>query len=128
MNLVLDREDPSQVANELVSPNLIDLEPFRRWRDFVESDVERRGLGGEGVEHVLGEVGRKMLWYVVNVVGVPAWCAAEDEDARFGVAFENVGREVEVQELVVKGSTIWDGGGRRRTHGEDLEMADPIEG
>ena len=28
----------------------------------------------------------------------------------------------------MKRSTIWDGGGRCRTHGEDLQRADPIEG
>ena len=65
--------------------------------------MKGRGLGGEGVGH---EVGWKMFWYVVNVVGVPAWFAAENGDARFGVASRPVGRKVEVQELVVKGPVI----------------------
>ena len=128
MGLVHDREDASPATNEFTSRDLIDLEPSRRWRDVVEGDVEGRGLGGEGVKHALGEVGRKMLWYVVNVVGVPAWFAAENGDACFGVASGHVGWEVEVQGLVVKGPTIWDGGGRCRIHGEDLERSDPIEG
>ena len=107
-----------------MSRDLADLEPFRRWRDVVKGGAEGRRLGGEGVEHVLGEVGRKVLWYVVNVVGVPAWFAAEKGDAGFGVAPGHVGREVEVQKLVVKGLTIWDSGGRCRAYGEDLERAD----
>ena len=53
MGLVHDREDASPAANELVSRDLVDLEPLRRWRDIVKGDVERRRLGGEGVEHVL---------------------------------------------------------------------------
>ena len=61
-----------------MSRDLVDLKAFRRWRDVVEGDVGGWGLAGEGAKHVLGEVGRKMLWYVVNVVGVPAWFAAED--------------------------------------------------
>ena len=69
-----------------------------------------------------------MLWYVVNVVGVPAWFAVESGDARLDVASGHVGREVEVQELVVKGPTIWDSGGRCSAYGEDLERVDPIEG
>ena len=64
----------------------------------------------------------------MNVVGVPPWFAAESGDARFGVVSGHVGREVEVQELVVKGPTIWNDGGRCRAHGDDLERADPIEG
>ena len=40
----------------------------------------------------------------------------------------HVGREVGVQELAVKGPDIWDGGGRYRAHGEDLERVDPVEG
>ena len=128
MGLVHDREDAFRAANELMFRDLVDLEPSRRWRDIVKGDVEGRGLGEEGVEHVLGEVGRDVLWYVVNVFGVPAWFTAENEDARLGVASGHVGREIEVQELVVNGPTIWDSGGRHRAHGEDLERADPIEG
>ena len=90
--------------------------------------MEGGRLGGDAVEHALGEVGRKVLWYVVNVVGAPAWFAAENGDGRFRVASGHVGREVEVQELVVKGPTTWDGGGRCWAHGEDLEGADPVEG
>ena len=99
MSLVHDHEDAFPAANELMSRDLVDLEPFRRWRDVVEGDVEGRGLGGEGVEHVLGEVGRKMIWYDVNVIRVPAWSAAENGDARFGVASGHVGREFVVQGL-----------------------------
>ena len=78
MGFVHDHENASPAANELMSRDLVDLEAFRRRRDVVEGDVEGRGPGGEGVEHVLGEVGREVLWYVVNVVGVPAWFAAEN--------------------------------------------------
>ena len=84
--------------------------------DLVEKD-----------EHVLGEAGQKVLWYVVDVVGVSAWFAAENGDARFGVASGHVGREIEVQELVMKGPTVWDGGCRCWTHGEDLGGADPVK-
>ena len=106
MGLVHDCKDASPAANELMSGDLVDLEPFRWLRD-VEKDVEERRLGGEGVEHVLGDVGRKVLWYVVDVVGVSAWFAAENGDARFGVASGHVGRGVEVQELAMKGPTIF---------------------
>ena len=109
MGFVHDREDTSPAANELMPRDLVDLKAFRRWRDVVEGDVEGRGLGGERVEDVLGKVGRKMLGYVVNVVGVPARFAADNGDARFGVASRHVGREVEVQELVLEGPSIWDG-------------------
>ena len=89
MGFVHDRENAAPAANELVSRDLVDdLEGFRRWRDVVEGDAKGRGLGGEGVGQMLGEVGQKMLWYVVNVVGVPAWCAVEDGDTRFGVAVQ----------------------------------------
>ena len=64
--------------------------------------MEGRRLGGEGVEHVLCEAGWKVLWYVVDDVGVSAWFAAESGDARFGVASGHVGREVELQQLVMK--------------------------
>ena len=50
-------ENASPAANEWVSRALIDLEAFGRWRDVVKGDMEGRGLGGEGAEHVLGEVG-----------------------------------------------------------------------
>ena len=63
-----------------------------------------------------------------NLVGVPAWFAAENGDARFGVESGHVGREVEVQELVVKGPTIWDGGGWCWIHGKGLEGADLVNG
>ena len=46
----------------------------------------------------------------------------------FGVASGHVGGKVEVQELVVKGLAIGDGGGRCRAYGENLEAAYPIEG
>ena len=128
MSLVHDRENTFPAAHELMFRDMVNLEPFRRWRDVVEGDVEGRRLGGEGVEHVLGEVGRNVLWYVVDVAGVSAWVAAENGDARFGVASGHVGREFEVQELVLKGPTIWDGGGWCWTHGKDLEGADPVEG
>ena len=128
MGLVHDREDASPAANKLMSRDLVDIEPFRRRRDVIKGDVEGRGLGGEGVEHVLGGASRNLLWYFVNVVGVPAWFAAENEDARLEVASGHVGWEVEVQEFVVKGPTIWDSGDRCRSNGEDRERADPIEG
>ena len=128
MGLVHGRENASPAANELISGDQVDLEPFRRWRDVVEGDVKGRRLGGEGVEHVLCEGGRKVLWYVVDVVGVSTWFAAENGDARFGVAFGHVGRKVEVQELVLKEPVIWDGRGRCWTHGKDLEGADSVEG
>ena len=69
MGLVHDCEDAYPASNELMSRDLVDLEPFRQWRDVVEGDVEGWRLGGEGVELVLGEVGRKVLWYFVDVVG-----------------------------------------------------------
>ena len=62
------------------------------------------------------------------LVRVHAWFAVEYGDARFGVTSWHVGREVAVQELVVKGPAIWDGEGRLRVHGEDHERADPIKG
>ena len=111
-----------------MSRDLVDLAPFRQGRDVVEGDAGGRRLGGEGVEHVIGEVGRKVLWYVVDVVGVSAWFEAENGDAWFKVASEHIGQEVEVKELVMKGPTIWDGGGRCWTHGEDLQRGDPVEG
>ena len=93
MGLVHGGENASPAANELMSRDLVDLERFRRWRDVVAGDVEGRRLGGEGVEHVLSEVGRKALWYVVDVVGVLAWFAAKNGDARWGVASGHVGRK-----------------------------------
>ena len=48
MGFVHDRENASPAANELTSRDLVDLEPFRRWRDVVEGDVEGRRPGGEG--------------------------------------------------------------------------------
>lgn len=72
----------------------------------MEGDVKRQGPGGEGVEHVFGEVVRKVLWYVVNVVGIPARLASKNRHSRFGVASRYAGREVEVQELVVKRPVI----------------------
>ena len=69
-----------------------------------------------------------MFWCEVNVVGVPAWFTAENGNARFGVASRHVGREVKVQELVVKGPAICDGENQCRVHDEDLERADPVEG
>ena len=128
MGHVHDRESASPAANKLMSRDLVDLEPFRRWRDVVEGDVEGRRHGGEGVEHVFGDIGQKVLWYVVDVVEGSALLAAENGHARFGVASGHVGREVEVQELVLKGPTIWDGGGRCWTHGKNLEGANPVEG
>ena len=68
------------------------------------------------------------FWFVVDVVWVPAWFAAEIGDTRFGVASGHVGREVDVQKLIVKGPTIRGGGGRCCAYGEDLEGADPVEG
>ena len=128
MTFVHDSENTSPAANELMSRDPIYLEAFRRWRYVVEGDVKERALRGEGVRHVLGEVGRKMLWYLVNVVGIPIWLAADIGDATLGVASRHVGWDVEVQELVLKGPFIWDGGGRWWAHGEDLERADQVEG
>ena len=51
-------ENASPVTNELVSRDMVNLEAFGRWRDVVEGDVEKRGLGGEEAEHVLNQVGR----------------------------------------------------------------------
>ena len=56
MGLVHDRENASPTSNEWMSRDLVDLKAFRWWRDVVEGDVEGRGLGGEGVEHVFSEV------------------------------------------------------------------------
>ena len=61
MSFVHDGDDTSPAANELVTRDLVDLEALRRWRDVVDRDVEGRGLRGEGVEHVFGEAGRKVL-------------------------------------------------------------------
>ena len=61
MSFVHNGDDTSPAANELMPRVLVDLEAFRRWRDVVERDVEGRGLSGEGVEYVFGEVGRKVL-------------------------------------------------------------------
>ena len=61
MSFVHDGNDTYPAANELVPRDLVDLETSRRWRDVVDRDVEGRGLCGEGVEHVFGEVGRKVL-------------------------------------------------------------------
>ena len=64
----------------------------------------------------------------MNVVGVPARLAPKNGDAVFGVASRHVGGEVEVQQFVVKGPTIGDGGGRYRAYGENVEGAYPSEG
>ena len=61
MSFVHDGDDNSPAANELVPRDLVDVGAFRRWRDVVDRDVEGRGLCGEGVEYVLGEVGRKVF-------------------------------------------------------------------
>ena len=61
------------------------------------------------------------------LVGVPLLFAAEIGDARFGVASWHVGREITVQELVVNGPAIWDGGGRLWVHGKDHEIVDQIK-
>ena len=81
VGLVHDRENASPAAKELMFRNVVDLEPFRRWRYVVEGDVEGRRHGGERVEHVFGEVGRKVLWYLVDVVGVPA-CLHQRTESR----------------------------------------------
>ena len=47
--------------------------------------MEGGGLDGEGVEHVLGEVGWQVLRHVGGVVGVPAGLTALDGDAAFEV-------------------------------------------
>ena len=61
MGFVHDGDDTSPATNELMPRDLVDLEAFRRWTDVVDRGVEGRGLCGEGVEHVFGEVGRKVL-------------------------------------------------------------------
>ena len=61
MSFVHDGDDTFLAANELVPRDLVDLDAFPRWRDMVDRDVEGRGRCGEGVEHVFGEVGRKVL-------------------------------------------------------------------
>ena len=91
---------------------LTDLEAFRRWRDAVEGDVKGRGLGGEGIEHVLGEVGRKVLsWYVVIVIVVPAWLAADNDAVAGGVYPAFCGEGLFWREL---GPPEQVGGGSRR--------------
>ena len=62
MRLVHDGENTPPATNELMSRDPFDLEAFGRWGDVVEGDVERRGLGRKGVEHVLGEVGWEVFW------------------------------------------------------------------
>ena len=59
----------------------------------------------------------------MNVVGVPARLAPKNGDAVFGVASRHVGGKVEVQELVVKGPAIGNGGGRCRAYGNSVEGA-----
>ena len=59
MIVVHDGDDTSPAAKELMLRDLLDREVFRRWRDVVDRGVEGRGLCGEGVEQVFGEVGRK---------------------------------------------------------------------
>ena len=112
MRFVHDGENTTTAANALVSCDLLDLETFARRCYVVEGDVERRGLGRKRVEHVLGEVSRKVLGQVVDVVGVPARVAANNGNAAFGVASRHVGGEVEVEELVMKMPAIRNGGGR----------------
>ena len=90
--------------------------------------MERRGLGRNGVEHVFGEVNRKVLGQVVDVVGVPARLSANNGDAAFGVASRHVGGEIEVEELVMKRPAIRNGGGWCRAHGENLKRVNPVEG
>ena len=46
----------------------------------------------------------------------------------FEVASRHVREKAEVQQFVVKGPAIGDGGGRCRTYGENLEGAYPVEG
>ena len=64
----------------------------------------------------------------MNVVGVPARLAPKNGDAVFGVTSRHIGGKVELQQFVVKGPAIGDGGGRCRAYGENLEGAYPIEG
>ena len=117
MGFVHDRENASPAAKELMSRGVFDHEAFRRWRDIIEGNAEGRGLGGEGVEHVLGEVGRNMIWYDLNVDGVPAWFGAGNGDARFGVT---TGHRTGEQST----SACREGAGHL-AHGKDLESADP---
>ena len=64
----------------------------------------------------------------MDVVGVTARLAANNEDAAFRVASGHVGGEVEADELAMKRPAIRNGGGRCRPHGENLERANPVEG
>ena len=56
----------------------------------------------KAVEDGLGEVGRKMLEQVVDVVGVLARFAYNDRDAADAVSSRHVGGKIEVKEFVVK--------------------------
>ena len=80
------RNDAATGANELVSRNLFDLEAFRRRCDVVEGDVVRWGFDRRGFEDVGGVAGRKVLWYVIGAVRVPAGLASNHGGAEFGVA------------------------------------------
>ena len=85
-------------------------------------------VGRRGVKDVGGKVGRKVLWYVIGVVRVPAGLASNDGDAAFGVASGQVTGKVEVEEFVVERTAVRGVGGRSGAHGEDFERGDPVKG
>ena len=60
---------------------------------------------------MLGQIGRLVFGLIVDVVGVPARLAAENGDAMLGVTSRHVRGNVKVQEPVVKGLPIRNGGG-----------------
>ena len=88
----------------------------------------RWGFGRGGVKDVGGEAGRKVFWYVVGVVRVPAGLASNAGDAAVGLASRQVRRKVQVEELVVKRTAVRGVGGRSGAHCEDFERAHPIKG
>ena len=85
-------------------------------------------VGRRGVKDVGGKVGRKVLWYVIGVVRVPAGLASNDGDAAFGVASRQIGGKVEVEEFVVERTAVRGVEGRSGAHGEDFERGDPVKG
>ena len=62
----------SSATHTLVACEFGDIDQNRGSHDVISSDVVWRRLGRENVEDVLGEAGREMSGYVVNIVRVGA--------------------------------------------------------
>ena len=84
MGLVEDGNCAAAAAYTLIAGDFGNIDQDGRGRHVVGGYVVRRRLVREDVQDVLGKAGRQVFGYVVDVVGVHAWFAACDCDARFG--------------------------------------------